>query len=68
MSLQVGTFIIGGFLPEKEAVAKELGEQHSSSVADPNFPYEEGKPRCMPNLLTDSFIIFLLVNVLGTYV
>jgi hypothetical protein len=52
MSSHVGTIVVGGFLPEKEAVAEELGGQHSSSTADPNFLFEQGKPRCMPNLLT----------------
>jgi hypothetical protein len=44
--------IIGGFPLEKEAAVEELGRQHSSSDADPNLFLEQGKPRCMPNLLT----------------
>jgi hypothetical protein len=52
MSSHVGTVTVGGFPLEKEAVAEELGGQHSSSAADPNFPFEQGKPRCTPNLLT----------------
>jgi hypothetical protein len=40
LSLHVGTVIIWGFLPKKEAaITEELGGQHSSSVADPNFPF-----------------------------
>jgi hypothetical protein len=58
MSLHVGTVVVRGFLPEKEATTKELGGQHfpprkeavveelggqhSSSAADPNFPFEQG--------------------------
>jgi hypothetical protein len=52
MSSHVGVIVIGGFLPEKEADAEELEGQHSSSVVNPNFPFEQGKPRCMSNLLT----------------
>jgi hypothetical protein len=44
MSSQVGTVIVGGFLPKKEAVAEELEGQPASSTVDPNFPLEQGKP------------------------
>jgi hypothetical protein len=44
MSSHVGTVVIGGFPLEKEAIAEELGRQHSSSTIDPNFPFEKGKP------------------------
>jgi hypothetical protein len=44
MSLHVGTVVVGAFLFEKEVVAKELGGQPASSVADTNFPFEQGKP------------------------
>jgi hypothetical protein len=52
MPSYVETVIVGGFLSEKETVAEELGGQHSSSATDPNLYFEQGKPRCMPNLLT----------------
>jgi hypothetical protein len=52
MSSQVGTVVVRDFPPQKEAIAEELGRQHSSCVVDSNFPFEQGKPRCMPNLLT----------------
>jgi hypothetical protein len=52
MSSHVGTTIVGGFWTEKEAIAEELGGQHSSSAGDPNISFEQGKPRCIPNLLT----------------
>jgi hypothetical protein len=48
MSSHVGTVIVGGFPPEKKATAEELRRQHSSSIVDPNFPFEQGKPWCMP--------------------
>jgi hypothetical protein len=44
MSSHVGTVVVGGFLPEKVAAAEDLGGQHLSSTADPNFPFEQGKP------------------------
>jgi hypothetical protein len=47
MSSHVGTIIVGDFSP-----TGELGGHHSSSAEDPNFQIEQGKPRCMPNLLT----------------
>jgi hypothetical protein len=47
MSSHVRIVIVGGFPPEKEAAAKELGGQHSSSTADPNILFEQGKPQCM---------------------
>jgi hypothetical protein len=47
----VGTVVVGGFLPEKEATAVEPGEQHSSSDVFPNFPFEQGKHRRMSILL-----------------
>jgi hypothetical protein len=40
MSSYEGTVVIGDFPPEKEATAEELREQHSSSIMDPNFPFE----------------------------
>jgi hypothetical protein len=53
LSSHVGTVVIGGLPSEKEAaVAEELGGQHSSNAVDPNIPFKQGKPRCMPNLLT----------------
>jgi hypothetical protein len=52
MSSHVGTIVVGGFPSEKEAAVEEVGGQHSSSVADPNFPFEQGKPWCMPIILT----------------
>jgi hypothetical protein len=52
MSSHVGTVGVGGFPLKKEATAKKLGGQHSSSTADPNFLFEQDKPWCMPNLLT----------------
>jgi hypothetical protein len=52
-SSHVGIIVIGGFPPEKEVVvAEDLQGQHSSSAADPNLCFEQGKPRFMPNLLT----------------
>jgi hypothetical protein len=50
MSSHVGTVIIGGFPPEKEAIAKELRGQPVSSVVDPNISFEQGKPWCIPVL------------------
>jgi hypothetical protein len=47
MSSHVGTVIVGGFPPEKEIAAEELGGQHLSSTTDPNFSFEHGKPWCM---------------------
>jgi hypothetical protein len=67
MSSHVGTVIIGGFLLEKEAAAEKLGEQLSSSVADPNFPFEQGKPRCMSILLTRVVIFTLAMYCALTY-
>jgi hypothetical protein len=52
MTSHVGTVIVGGFSPEKEAAAVELGGQHSSIAIDPNFSFEEGKPQCMPIIFT----------------
>jgi hypothetical protein len=49
MSSGVGTIVVGGFPLEKEAiVVEEIGGKHSSSATDPNFPFEQGKRRCMP--------------------
>jgi hypothetical protein len=62
--LHVGTVIVGGFPPEKEVTIEELGGQNSSSVADPNFPFEQGKPRACLSYLPESFIIFVPANVL----
>jgi hypothetical protein len=58
MSSHVGTIVVGGFPPMKKANAEEIGRQHSSSTTDPNFPFEQGKPHCMLNLLTR--VIFLI--------
>jgi hypothetical protein len=44
MSSHEGIIIVGGFSPEKEAVAEELGGQPTSSVTDPNFSFEQGMP------------------------
>jgi hypothetical protein len=52
MSSHIGTIVVGGFLPRKEAAAEELGGQHSPSATEPNVPFEQGKPQCMPILLT----------------
>jgi hypothetical protein len=69
MSSHVGTIIIGGFPPEKEAAVEEVGAQHSSSVADPNFRFEQGKPRCMPILsYPQVFYHFMLANVSCIYI
>jgi hypothetical protein len=48
MSSHVGTGVLGGFPPEKEAIAEELGGQPASSVVDPNSPFQQGNPWCMP--------------------
>jgi hypothetical protein len=50
MSSHVGTVIVGGFSSEKEAIAEKHGGQLVSSTMDPNFPFEQGKPWCMPIL------------------
>jgi hypothetical protein len=52
MPSHVGTVVVGGFSPEKEAVAEKLGGQCSSNASDPNFSFEKGKPRSMSILLT----------------
>jgi hypothetical protein len=52
MSSHVETFVVGGFLPEKDATAEELGGQHSSTTVEPNFLFEKGKPWFMPILVT----------------
>jgi hypothetical protein len=68
MSSHVGTIVVGHFLPENEAAVEELGGQHSSSTTDPNFPFEQGKPRCMPILLTRVIYNFMLAYVLCMYI
>jgi hypothetical protein len=69
MSLHVGTVVVGGFLSGKEAAAEELGGQHSSSVTDPNSPFEQGKPQCMSILSYPSGRYhFMLANVSCIYV
>jgi hypothetical protein len=45
-SSHVGPVIIGDFLQEKEAVPEEFGGQQTSSTAEINFPFEQGKPQC----------------------
>jgi hypothetical protein len=50
MSSHVGTVVVGRFMSKKGAVVEELGGQPVSSAVDPNFPFEQGKPRCMPIL------------------
>jgi hypothetical protein len=40
---QVGTVVVEGFPPKKEADAEKLRGQYSSSVVDPNFSFEQGK-------------------------
>jgi hypothetical protein len=52
MSSHVGTVVIGGILLKKEVAAEELEGQHSSSTVDPNIFFEQGRPWCMPILLT----------------
>jgi hypothetical protein len=52
MTSHVGTIIIEGFPLEKQAIAEELWEQQLSSAMDPNFPFEQGKSRCMSILIT----------------
>jgi hypothetical protein len=47
MSSHVGTVTVGGFPPNKEAVAEDLGGQPASSAANSNFSFEQGKPRCL---------------------
>jgi hypothetical protein len=64
MSSHVGTIVILGFPPKKRAAIKELGDQHSSSATDPNFPFEQGRPRCMLNLLTRRVHYFLCLQML----
>jgi hypothetical protein len=44
MSSLVGTVVIGGFPPDKEAVVEVLAGQHSSSAIDPNFSFEHANP------------------------
>jgi hypothetical protein len=68
MSSRVGTVVVGGFPSEKEAATEKLEGQHSSSAADPNFPFEQGKPQCMstPSYLS-CHLHFMLANVLCTY-
>jgi hypothetical protein len=69
MSLYAGTLVVRGFPPEKEAAANELGGQHLSSIMDPNFPFEQGKPQCMLILsYSSSPLHFMLANILCTYV
>jgi hypothetical protein len=53
MLSHIGTAVYGGLSPEKEAaIVEELGGQYLSSTMDPNFPFEQGMPWFMPNLLT----------------
>jgi hypothetical protein len=63
MSSHLGTVIVGGFLPRKEATVEELGGQHSSSTVDPNFPFDQGKPECMPILLTYRVLYILFLQM-----
>jgi hypothetical protein len=68
MSLNVGTIIVGGFSPEKEAVLEELGGQPASSAADPYLFFEQGKPLCMRSYLTHQVYNIYDCNVFCTYV
>jgi hypothetical protein len=69
MSSHVGTVVVGGYPPKKEATEEELGGQHSPRIADPNFPFEQGKPQCMPIVSYLSCpLLFVLANVLCTYI
>jgi hypothetical protein len=64
MSSHAGTVVVGGFLPKKEAaVVEELGGQHKSSAADPNLTFEQGKPLCMPILLTHRVIYIVCLQM-----
>jgi hypothetical protein len=40
MSSHVGIIVVGGFPPENEAIAEELGGQLASSSMDPNLFFE----------------------------
>jgi hypothetical protein len=62
MSSHIRTVVVGGFLPEKKAAAEELEGQHSSSVMDPSFSFGQGRPRCMPNLITHRVLYNLLLQ------
>jgi hypothetical protein len=68
MPSHVGTVVVGGLLSEKEVVAEEFGGQPASSTMIPNFLFEQGKPRCLPNLLTRVIYNFMHANVLCTYI
>jgi hypothetical protein len=68
MSSHVGSVVVGGFLPEKEAEIEELGGKHSSSIVDPKFLFEQGNPRCMSILLTRVIYHFMLATVSCIYV
>jgi hypothetical protein len=69
MPSHVGTVIVVGFPQEKEAIVEDLGGQHVSSATDPNFPFKQAKPMCMPILFYPSCLYHvMLANILCTYV
>jgi hypothetical protein len=63
MTSHVGTIIIEGFPLEKQANVEELWEQQLSSAMDPNFPFEQGKPRCMSILITHRVLYNLCLQM-----
>jgi hypothetical protein len=64
MPLHVGTVIVGGFLPKKEAAAEELGGQPASSATDPNFPLEsKTSPGAFRSYLTCESVIILCLKI-----
>jgi hypothetical protein len=64
MSSHVGTIVVGGFPPKTEAIVGEgLGGQHSSTVVDPNFPFMQGKPRCVSIILTHRVLYNLCLQI-----
>jgi hypothetical protein len=68
MSSHVGIIVVRGFPPEKEVIVEEPSGQPSSSAVDPNFPFEQCKPRCMLLLSYPSSLSFDAYNLLRTYV
>jgi hypothetical protein len=58
MSSHVGTVIIGGFLPEKEAITEEHGGQPHEASQILTFPLSKASPgACRSYLSIESFII-----------
>jgi hypothetical protein len=58
MSSHVGTITIGGFPPEKEVIAEELGGQPRQALQILTFSFEQGKTLVLADpILPVEFII-----------